>query len=335
MKLRLVTGITPSGQLTIGNYLGAIKTLVSSQDKYEMYIFAANLHALTQISGEFYQRSSAKELKDRTLDIIALYLACGINPDKANIFIQSNNKDHTYLAYILQCTTTIGQLSRMTQYKNKTIKNKKITSIPTGLLIYPTLMAADILLYKPNFIPTGSDQKQHIELCRDIAQFINKNYKNIFPLPSDMISKQLFKIKSLVDPQKKMSKSDSDVNSFILLNDDPDIAYKKIIKAKTDSENKVYFDINNKKRISNLINIYCGLSDTTKEEVEEKYKEQGYKEFKEDLGKIVKSFLIQIQEKFCYYRKQEVLEKILIKGQNASKKITSQTIKEINEAIGL
>ena len=335
MKLRLVTGITPSGKLTIGNYLGAIKTLVECQDAYEMFIFSANLHGLTQISGEFHCRVSAHEMKEKTLDIVALYLACGIDPDKANIFIQSENKDHAYLAYILNCTTTIGQLSRMTQYKDKTVKNKKISSIPTGLLTYPTLMAADILLYKPDIIPTGSDQKQHIELCRDIAQFVNKNYKNIFPLPKEMIQKNFFRIKNLTDPEKKMSKSDKNKNSYVLLQDEPDIAYEKIIKAKTDSENIIRFDIKNKPGVSNLMNIYSGIKNISIDEIEDKYKDLGYKEFKQDLGNIIKLFLITVQKKFKHYRDYEILKIILKKGLSESKKISQKTVSEVNDAIGL
>ncbi|MDJ1646371.1 tryptophan--tRNA ligase [Mycoplasma phocimorsus] len=290
---KLVSGITATGKLTLGNYLGAIKNFVKLQHEYDSYFFVADLHALTI-------EISPSELRKNRKDIFALYLACGIDPEKSTIFFQSDVSQHSELYWILTNNSTIGELSRMTQFKDKSskIKNSNGTeSVPTGLFMYPILMASDILLYNADIIPVGHDQIQHVELTRNLANRINNKYNLNLTLPNAFVSKVGAKIKSLTNPEKKMSKSDENSKSTIYLLDDPNIAYNKIMKAVTDSENKIYIS-NEKPGITNLLTIYASLNEITIQETENIFKEKSYFDLKQAVANDVKNLLIEIQKKY-------------------------------------
>lgn len=334
-KPLLVTGITPTGDLTIGNYLGAIKPLLKYQEKCNLIFFAANLHSITQISGDNPLRFTSKELREKTYKIIAIYDACGLDMKKNISFIQSDISYHSELAYILTCCTTIGQLERMTQYKDKSRNNTKVSSIPAGLLIYPGLMAADILLYNPDYVPVGKDQVQHIELCRDIADFFNKNYGKIFKLPKPLIDKNFFKIKSLVDPKLKMSKSSNNPMSYISLFDNPENIREKIMKAKTDSENKIYYDEKNKPGISNLLTIFSGVCDRPIKSIVKEYENYDYKKFKQDLIIKLNIFLKNIQDKYNISYNKKYLDNILSQGKKRAIKIAKTQYDNVLLKMGL
>ncbi len=272
---KLVSGITATGKLTLGNYLGAIKNFIKLQHEYDSYFFVADLHALTI-------EISPAELRKNRKDIFALYLACGIDPEKSTIFFQSDVPEHSELYWILTNNSTIGELSRMTQFKDKSSKVKSSNgteSIPTGLFMYPILMASDILLYNADAIPVGHDQIQHVELTRDLANRINNKYNLNLTLPNAIVPKVGAKIKSLTEPEKKMSKSDTNPKSTIYLLDDPIVAYNKIMKAVTDSENKIYIS-ENKPGITNLLTIYASLNEISIQEAEIIFKEKNYLDLK-------------------------------------------------------
>ena len=242
---KILTGLQPTGVITLGNYIGAIKQMVERQNEYDSYIFVADLHSITIAQDK-------NELASRTKSLIALYLACGIDPEKNTIFLQSQNPYHANLSWLLECNTYFGELSRMIQFKEKSQGHDNFT---VGLFTYPVLMAADILLYDANYVPVGIDQKQHVELTRDIAIRFNKKYGEVFTIPEPLISKEGTKIMDLVDPTKKMSKSSENPKGVIRLLDDIDAIRKKIMGATTDSEMKIVYDIENKPGISNLLNI--------------------------------------------------------------------------------
>ncbi|MGY6171920.1 tryptophan--tRNA ligase [Candidatus Mycoplasma pogonae] len=293
MKKRMVSGITATGSLTIGNYVGAIKSMIQLQDEYESYIFVADLHALTN-------NIEPEKLKQNKESIFAMYLALGIDPTKTTLFYQSDVLEHTMMNWLILTQTTMGELNRMTQFKDKSAKVKNANGtelIPTGLFVYPTLMAADILLYNPHLVPVGADQKQHLELTRNVAERINKKYKTKFIVPEPYIVKNGAKIMALTDPTKKMSKSSENANETIYLLDDPEIAYKKIMKAVTDSENKVYL-ADDKPGVKNLLTIYAALNDITPETAALKFDGANYKVFKEAVAETVKQFLITLQAKY-------------------------------------
>ncbi|MGL4343320.1 MAG: tryptophan--tRNA ligase [Metamycoplasmataceae bacterium] len=328
-KKRIVSGITATGSLTIGNYLGAIKNFVELQKDNELFIFVADLHAITiDISKE--------ELIKNKRDIFALYLASGLNPEKTTIFFQSHNHNHLLFNWITTCNSNIGELQRMTQFKDKIqkieIEANGTQRIPTGLFLYPTLMVADILLYNPDLIPVGIDQKQHIELTEKIAIRLNNKYNLSLKTPKAYFSKIGTKIMSLKNPEKKMSKSDSDKNASIFLLDDPELAYKKIQKAVTDNENKIYI-AEHKKGILNLLTIYSSLNNISLEEAAEKFKNNTYKEFKNEVGDSVKEFLVSIQEKYHFYINQ--VDEISQKGSTKAIIESNKFIKEIYEKVGL
>ena len=286
---RMISGIKPTGKLTLGNYIGALKQFIKYQDEYEMYIFLADLHALTL-------PIEHDELLKNSEDILALYLACGLDPKKVVLFKQSDVAEHSELGYIMTCFSNMGELSRMTQYKDKT-SSLKNDNIPTGIFIYPTLMAADILLYDADYVPVGVDQKQHVELTRDLAiRFNNRYQKEIFKLPEPLMAKQGAKIYSLSNPSKKMSKSESEKGTIYLL-DDLKVTYKKIMSAVTDSSNEVYYDEVNKPGISNLLVIYSELSNQSVDEITKIYRHQGYGTFKKAVAECVVNTLKQLQEK--------------------------------------
>ncbi|UWD34390.1 tryptophan--tRNA ligase [Mesomycoplasma molare] len=328
MKKRLVTGIQATGKITLGNYIGAIKNTLKLQNEYEMFIFIADLHTITL-------PISKTELQKNRKEVFALYLACGIDPEKNTIFFQSDVEEHSVMNWLILVNTTMGELSRMTQFKDKSIKVKSdngTVHIPTGLLIYPTLMAADILLYNPEVVPVGIDQIQHLELTRNIAERLNNKYKTKFNIPEAFLPKVGAKIMGLQDPTKKMSKSNTNINDSIFLLDDPEVAYKKIMKSVTDSENKVYIS-ENKPGILNLLTIYASLKDIDLKEAEEKFKNNNYKEFKEEVALTVKEFLINLQEKFNLEKNN--IDKWANLGKNKAKSVASQTVKYLKERMGL
>ena len=328
MSKRLVSGITATGKLTLGNYIGAIKNFVKLQDEYEMFIFVADLHALT-IDIE------AKDLRKNKKDIMALYIAAGLDPEKTVLFHQSDVPTHGQMNWIMENQTTIGELSRMTQFKDKSSKQKLANGtemIKTGLLTYPTLMAGDILLYNPDLVPVGKDQKQHIELTRNIATRFNNKYSETFTIPEPYIPKVGSKIMDLTDPTKKMSKSSKKEKSYISLLDDPQVAFNKIKKAMTDSEGKVYIS-EDKPGILNLLTIYSSLKDITLEEAEAKFKDNNYGEFKEAVGNTVKEFLIDLQAK--YHEALKVIDQVAEEGARKATYVSNKIFNKVKRKVGL
>lgn len=301
---RMLTGLQPTGVITLGNYIGAIKEMVKKQDEYESFIFVADLHAITVPNMNL-------DLKEKTKSLIALYLACGIDPKKNTIFVQSKNEYHTNLSWVLECNSYFGELSRMHQFKEKSKKNENFTS---GLFTYPVLMAADILLYDTDVVPVGIDQKQHVELARDIAIRFNNKYGNTFKVPEPVMASTGSKIMDLIDPNKKMSKSSENQNGVIRLLDDLDLIRKKIMRATTDSDMCVKYDEENKPGISNLINIYCALTNKTISEVEEEFKESNYGNFKKCVADVVVDHISKIQEKYNEILNSDIIDIILEEG---------------------
>ncbi len=323
----IFSGIKPSGELHIGHYFGAIKNWVELQSQYRSIFCIVNEHAITI-------PQDPEKLRERTLDIAMLYLAAGIDPEKTIIFVQSHNQDHAELGWILNTLTPLGELYRMTQFKDKSEKMKK-AGIPAGLLNYPTLMAADILLYQTNLVPVGEDQKQHVELTRTLARKFNNRYGETFKEPKEFIHKESARIMSLQEPNKKMSKSDENKNSYIALLDSPEAIRQKIKTAVTDSNKEVIFDPKKKPAISNLLTIYSLFSGLSPKEVEKKYKGKGYGEFKKDLGDIAVLHLVPFQEKYHAFKKNpENVMAILHEGAKSAKKISSQTFADVKQKIG-
>ena len=277
---RMLSGIKPTGRVTLGNYIGAIKPFVSYQDEYEMIVFVANLHSMT-----IYQEP--KNLRKNTKDLISLYLAAGLDPKKVTLFLQSDVLEHAQLGWYLGCMVSMGELSRMTQYKDKASKLKKDESIGAGIFNYPSLMNADILLYDPDYVPVGEDQKQHCELARDIAERFNNRYSETFKLPERLVPKVGGRIMDLQNPTKKMSKSDETGKGCIYILDDINVSKKKIMSAVTDSDNAIYYDVKNKPGISNLLTIYSILSGESIDALVERYQGVGYGQFKKDLAEVV------------------------------------------------
>lgn len=325
MKKRMLTGLQPTGVITLGNYVGAIKQMVKYQDEYDSYLFVADMHAITI-------PQDPKELSKNIRSLIALYLACGIDPQKNIIYIQSENIYHANISWMLECNTYYGELSRMTQFKDKSKKNINFTS---GLLTYPVLMAADILAYDADIVPTGIDQKQHVELARDIALRFNKKYGETFKLPEPFIKSEVTKIMDLQDPTKKMSKSSSNQKGVIRLLDDLNDIRKKIMSAVTDSESKVYYDQNNKPGISNLMNIYSCFSNLSLEEIEEKYENANYGVFKKDLADLVINEISKIQNNYNEIINSKSLDQILDNGKEITNKIAKEKYELMKEKMGL
>lgn len=322
---RILTGLQPTGEITLGNYIGAIRQVSKYQEEYDSYIFIADLHAIT-IPKE------PEELRNNIKKLLNLYLACGIDPKKNKIFIQSDNEYHCNISWMLECNTYYGELSRMTQFKDKSRKNQSFTS---GLLTYPVLMAADILAYDVDYVPVGIDQKQHVELARDLADRFNKKYGDTFKLPEPLITKEGTKIMDLQDPTKKMSKSSESKKGVIYLLDDLDIIRKKIMSATTDSDNYIKFDVEDKPGISNLINIYASLSGLNIQEVEEKFKDSNYGEFKKEVANLVVEKVSTIQEKYNELLKSNKLEEILNDGIEAVRPMAKKKYEIMKQKLGL
>ena len=323
---KILTGLQPTGCITLGNYIGAIKQMIKYQEMYDSYIFIADMHAITV-------PQDPKELSKNIRSLLAIYLACGIDKDKNTIFLQSENVYHANVSWILECLTPYGELSRMTQFKDKSRKNGNFSA---GLLTYPVLMASDILIYDTDFVPTGQDQKQHVELARNIAERINKKYnKEIFKMPNPLINKGGAKIMDLVDPTKKMSKSADNPKGIIYLLDEEKAIRKKIMSATTDSEMSIKYDVENKPGISNLISIYSCLTDLSINEIEEKYKDSNYGTFKKDVADIVVSTLLPIQNKYYELLNSEELDKILNDGMIKTTNIAKKKYEELKQLVGL
>ena len=324
---RVLTGLQPTGKLTLGNYIGAIRPMIKNQDEYESIMFIADMHAIT------VPQEPAK-LKENIKNLLAIYLACGIDPNKNTIFLQSDNIYHANVSWILECLTPYGELSRMTQFKDKSLKNQNFSA---GLLTYPVLMASDILIYDVDYVPVGQDQKQHVELTRNIAERVNKKYKEeIFKIPTPLIIKNGAKIMDLVDPTKKMSKSTENQNGVIYLLDDEEVIRKKIMSAKTDSESIIKYDEENKPGISNLMTIYSVLENISIEAIEEKYKDANYGTFKKDVAESVIKNLKEIKTNYEEIIKDDsVIEKILEDGKNKTTKIAEEKYNKLKNIVGL
>ena len=323
---RMLSGIKPTGRLHLGNYIGAISQFKQYQDEYEMFIFIANEHALTV-------PIEAKELRKNTKDLIALYLACGLDPEKMTLFLQSDVPAHVQLGWIMTCLSYMGELQRMTQYKDKTAKGE--TGITAGLFTYPPLMAADILLYDPDYVPVGQDQKQHVELTRTLAERFNHRYSDTFKVPEPLTSKVGQKIYSPQEPEKKMSKSEKDSKGTIDLLDDPALARKKIMSAKTDSVGIIQYDPINQPGLANLLTIQSVLSNEPIESIVKRYEGKGYGELKKEIGQTVYDFLSDLQAKYKEIIASNQVEEVLKQGAEKASRIANKKIAKVYRKVGL
>ena len=325
-RKRIYSAIQPSGQLTLGNYLGALRNFPKLQNDYDCVYCIANMHSLTV-------RQDPAELRERIYSLLSLYLACGLDPEKNVLYLQSHVHEHAELAWILNCYTYNGELSRMTQFKDKS--SKHADNINAGLFTYPVLMAADILLYQSDFVPIGQDQKQHLELSRDIADRFNKLYGQTFVVPAPLISKQGARIMSLQEPSKKMSKSDTNTSNFVLLTEAPEAIMKKFKKAVTDSEAEVRYDEENKPGVSNLINIYGAVTDKSVSDVEKEFEGARYGDFKMAVGQAVIDALTPIREKYEQLMNDKAyLNSVLKSGREKASEIASATLYDVYEKVG-
>lgn len=324
-KKIIFSGIQPSGNLTLGNYLGALKNWVKLQDEYECYYCVVDLHAITV-------RQEPKDLRRRTLEVLAIYLAAGLDPEKNTIFIQSHVPAHAEGAWLLNCFTYIGELSRMTQFKDKSQRYGE--SISAGLLDYPVLMAADILLYNANLVPVGKDQKQHLELTRDIAERFNNLYSPTFNIPEPYIPELGAKVMDLQEPTKKMSKSADNPNSYILIMDPPDVIRKKISRSVTDSLGVVKYN-DEQPGVKNLITILNAITGMTIEQIEKKYEGQGYAQFKLDVADAIVNELEPIQKRINeILNDKEYLESVYRKGAEKANYVANKMLRKMQKKIG-
>lgn len=321
----IFSGIQPSGTITLGNYIGALSQFVELQDEYNCYFCIVDQHAITVPQDRLTLRNNIRSLA-------ALYVAVGIDPSKATLFIQSEVPAHAQGAWIMQCISYIGELERMTQFKDKSAGKDAVSS---ALLTYPPLMAADILLYGTDIVPVGEDQKQHLELTRDLAERFNKKYNDILTIPEVRIPKVGARIMSLQEPTKKMSKSDPNKKATITLLDEPAQIMKKIKSAVTDSEGIVKYDKENKPGVSNLLSIYSILSGESIEALEAKYEGKGYGDFKADLAEVVVASLQPIQEKYKKLMNSTELDDILDMGAEKANKVAGKMVKKMENAMGL
>ena len=323
---RMLSGIKPTGKLTLGNYLGAIRHFIAYQDSYEMFVFIANLHAVTTPQDKV-------ELRTNTRDLIALYLACGLDPQKATLFLQTDILEHANLAFIFNGLTYMGELGRMTQYKDKSAKGEDTT---VGLFTYPVLMAADILMYDPQFVPVGEDQKQHVELTRDIAQRFNNKFGETFVVPEPKIAEVGARIMSLSNPTRKMSKSDeSGDKGVIYLLDDIEAVKKKIRSAVTDSEGIVAYDEINKPGIANLLTILSTISGESISSIVDRYHGQGYAGFKDEVANAVAELLTRIQAKYHQIIASNEIESVLAQGAEKASLIARKKLMKVEDRLGL
>ncbi len=324
--MRIVSGIQPTGNIHIGNYLGTIKQWLPLQEKYECIFPIVDLHSLTV-------PYDPKTLQEKIREKVIAYIAAGINPEKCIIFVQSQVKEHAELGWLLNTICPLGELERMTQYKDKSQKFKD--NINAGLLDYPVLMAADILLYKGEAVPVGKDQEQHVELTRSLAKKFNQKFGQTFKEPESLILKEGSKIMSLTDPKKKMSKSD-DPKSCIFLFDEPEVIQKKIMSAETDSGKDVIYNITKKPGISNLLTIFSLLTDRTTQDIEKEFNGKGYGDFKKALAQVVVEKLEPFRRKHKELSTREVyVQEILKQGQSRALTIAQETMREVKEKMGL
>ncbi len=324
-KKVVFSGVQPSGALTIGNYIGAIRNWIDLQDKYNCFYCIVDLHAITV-------PQVPKDLRKNTLDLLALYLASGLDPEKSTIFIQSHISAHAELTWVLNTMSYMGQLNRMTQFKEKS-KNSE-GNINAGLFTYPVLMAADILLYQTEFVPVGEDQKQHLELARDLAERFNNRYSETFKVPEPLIQEVGARIMSLQDPEFKMSKSDENENGYILLLDEPDVINRKMKRAVTDSFAEVKYR-DEQPGIKNLINIYSAFTGESVEEIVKKYEGEGYGKFKGDLSEVIIEGLRPIQEKYNDYMKnKDYLEEVYKNGAEKAERAARKTLRKVYKKVG-
>ena len=328
MRKILLSGIQPSGVLTLGNYIGAIKNWVKLQDDYACYFPLVNMHAITV-------RQDPQELYNRSLDFIALYLAAGIDPEKSAVFMQSHVAEHAELAWVLNCYTYMGELNRMTQFKDKSAKHAD--NINAGLFDYPVLMAADILLYQADLVPVGADQKQHLELTRNLAERLNKLYGQLFKVPEPYIppASEGGRIMSLLEPTKKMSKSDDNPGNYISLLDPPKTIIKKCKKAVTDTDTEIRYDVDNKPGVSNLLTIMAAVTDQSIPELEKHFAGKMYGHLKVELGEALVAFIEPLQAEYNKIRQDEgYLGTILKAGALKAREKASQTLNAVHQAIG-
>lgn len=325
-KKRIFSGVQPSGNLTLGNYLGALKNFSLLQDEYECLYCVVDLHSITV-------RQDPVLLRDRSYSVLALYLACGLDPEKNILFLQSHVSGHAELGWALNCYTYMGELNRMTQFKDKS--KRHADNINGGLYTYPVLMASDILLYKSDMVPIGQDQKQHLELARNVAERFNNIYGDTFTVPEPFIPKTAARVMSLQEPEKKMSKSDDNANNFVTITEDPASIMKKFKKAVTDSEAEVRFDEVNKPGISNLMNIYAAVKSISIEETAKEFENSRYGDFKMAVGNAVVDALTPIREEYNrLIADKGYLESIFRKNAERAKAIAEPTLKEVYEKIG-
>src|SRR4029079_9976734 len=324
MKKRIFSGAQPTGQLHIGNYLGALKNWVALQEEYESFYCIVNLHAITM-------PQDPKVLKQKTLDLARIYLAAGIDPNKSTIFIQSDVPEHAELTWVLSCISRMGELERMTQFKDKGKGNRERAGV--GLFTYPILMAADILLYQTNLVPIGQDQKQHLELTRDLAERFNRDFGETFVIPEAYIPPVGAKIMSLLEPAKKMSKSDENPNGSIFLLDDAYTITKKIKRAVTDSGTDINFDPE-RPAITNLLTIYHLLTGNSDEECIAHFQGKGYGQFKTELAEAVVEFLRPFQDRYAEIDDGS-LRSILDAGAERAREIADGTLEKVNRSLGI
>jgi len=323
-KLRVLSGIQSSGRLTLGNYIGALKNFVELQHEYDCYYMIADLHAVTV-------PQEPADLREQTEMVAALYVAAGIDPAHAAIFVQSHVPQHAELGWLMTTLSYMGELERMTQFKDKSAGKE---AVGAGLFVYPPLMAADILLYQANLVPVGEDQKQHLELTRDLAGRFNHRYGETFRIPEPFIPKSGARIMSLDDASNKMSKSSPNAGSFIAMLDEPDVIRKKISRAKTDTGAGVIYDPENKPEISNLMTIYANCAGITVDEVQARFEGQGYGAFKKDLAEQVVTLLEPIQKKYAEIRSSGAIHDILRDGAEKAIAVAETTLRQAKEAMG-
>lgn len=324
MTKRVFSGIQPSGLLTLGNYIGALKNFIKLQDDHECYFVVVDMHAITV-------PQSPEALREQSEAVAALFLAAGIDPKRSKLYMQSHVPQHAELGWMLTTLTAMGELERMTQFKDKSAGKE---SVGAGLFVYPSLMAADILLYNTDLVPVGEDQKQHLELTRDLAGRFNSRYGEFFTIPEPYIPKVGARIMSLDDASKKMSKSNPNAGSYIALLDPPDVIRKKISRATTDSGSEVRYDPENKPEVSNLMTIYAECAGMTLEEVADRYEGQMYGAFKKGLAEAVVAKLEPLQERYRQIRSSGELADILAAGADAARAAAAETMAGVRERMG-
>lgn len=324
----VLSGCQPSGQLSIGNYIGALRQWVNMQDTHDCRFMLVDLHAITV-------RQDPVALREATLDGLALYMACGLDPEKSVIFVQSHVPEHAQLAWVLNCYTQMGELNRMTQFKDKS--DRHANNINAGLFTYPALMAADILLYQANEVPVGNDQKQHLELARDVATRFNNIYGDVFTIPDPFIPEVGARIMSLQDPTKKMSKSDDNANNFIGLLEDPKVITKKLKRAVTDSDEqaRIYFDTEEKPGVSNLLSILSAATGRAIADLVPDYEDKMYGHLKGDTAAAVVAMLEPVQQRYHELRNnRDYLNQVMAKGADAASEHAAQTLRKVYDVIG-